>query len=667
MTVPPVPRMSESRPSPRLRFTQRITVRPVLFTLSLAGTVVFSAVLLWAIETYATFSRAARQADLKQTVQMQIEHQFATLHLPAVLDMASGISAADGLRRSLSRRDAAEIDRILTEAFRQKYVASGRIVLLSLTAFDKNLVPIAAKAARSFPGVRWENFLAGVADRKGLEWKQIAAKYMLDSEGNPLHVMIFPIGALRTAGYLGIVTSPLPALDGLARTLGVGVAIKSMTGRELLVQPFDSSTQRGALDLLTHHGVLDPFAHSGVQDTRVYDAVGTSFITSDRTELFRLTIETEVTAYEHAATHVKRISYAVALGTILVVWAIGLWLLRATLFRRISRLSSALRRLAAGDRRVEVPWAGGDEIGRMSEDLKTVVGYVSEMVTLKESQSRTNAKLNEEIDKREAIEVDLRSAKEQAEIGTRAKSEFLATMSHELRTPLNAIIGFSEIIGAETFGPVGSVKYREYASDIHESGRHLLDLINDILDLSKVESGMDELHEEDVDVFVVADSVFRLVRQRADKHGVKLKSEISDESPTLRVDERKLKQMLVNLLSNAIKFTKAGGTVTLKGWCRMESGYVFQVIDTGIGIALEDIPKALSQFGQVDSALNRQHEGTGLGLPLTKSLVELHGGSLDLQSDVGVGTTVTLRFPAERIVGSPRDAKSAIAAGRKAG
>ena len=145
------------------------------------------------------------------------------------------------------------------------------------------------------------------------------------------------------------------------------------------------------------------------------------------------------------------------------------------------------------------------------------------------------------------------------------------------------------------------------------------------------------------------------------KHGVKLELELSGESPALRVDVRKLKQILVNLLSNAIKFTKSGGTVTLKGWGRIESGYVFQVIDTGIGIAPEDIPKALSQFGQVDNALNRQHEGTGLGLPLTKSLVELHGGSLDLQSDVGVGTTVTVRFPADRIVASP-DVKQSLSA-----
>lgn len=245
---------------------------------------------------------------------------------------------------------------------------------------------------------------------------------------------------------------------------------------------------------------------------------------------------------------------------------------------------------------------------------------------------------------------DLRMARDQAEAGNRAKSEFLAAMSHELRTPLNAIIGFSEIMKNEMLGPVGSVKYRDYAQDIYNSGQHLLDLINDILDLSKVESGMDELHEENIEVREIIRSVIRLLGNRVEREGVELELEVSEHSPMLRADERKLKQILVNLLTNAIKFTEAGGKVTLRAWCRAGSGHEFQIADTGIGIALEDIPKALSKFGQVDSSLARQYEGTGLGLPLTKALVELHGGSLDLRSRVGVGTTVTVCFPKERVV-----------------
>jgi signal transduction histidine kinase len=262
---------------------------------------------------------------------------------------------------------------------------------------------------------------------------------------------------------------------------------------------------------------------------------------------------------------------------------------------------------------------------------------------------------------------ELLVARDEARAADRAKSEFLAAMSHELRTPLNAVIGFSEIITNETFGPVGSVKYCDYANDINQSGQHLLGLINDILDLSKIESGTDDLHEKRIEFSEIASAALKLVEQRANKGGIKLELELLDPLPALRADERKLKQILVNLLSNAVKFTDAGGAVTLRAWCRMDNGHAFQIVDTGIGIKSEDISKALSRFGQVDGDLNRQYEGTGLGLPLTKALVEQHGGTLELQSEAGVGTTVTVRFPAERIEELPRDTDIIDSAAKKVG
>ena len=299
------------------------------------------------------------------------------------------------------------------------------------------------------------------------------------------------------------------------------------------------------------------------------------------------------------------------------------------------------------------------DISDMKETERALIEHQASLRSSLIDLQKTKGKLEAQSGMLMSTARELESARAAAEEASRVKSEFLSNMSHELRTPLNAIIGFSQIIKEQTFGPVGSTKYRDYATDIHDSGLHLLELINEVLDYSKIEAGAAELQEEIVDVSDIVDSVIRMIGDRATKQGVELIVVAEDNLPKLRADAKKIRQILLNLLTNAIKFTQKGGMVTVTIWARSGSGYVLQVADTGIGISLADIPKALGVFGQVDSSFSRQHEGTGLGLPLTKSLAELHGGSLDLQSQPGVGTTVTIRLPAERLVGSAGSIASA--------
>lgn len=244
---------------------------------------------------------------------------------------------------------------------------------------------------------------------------------------------------------------------------------------------------------------------------------------------------------------------------------------------------------------------------------------------------------------------EIERAREAAEQANRAKSAFLAQMSHELRTPLNAILGFSEVLQTQMFGPLGHARYVEYAGDIHTAGTHLLSLINDILDLAKAEAGKHELAEEWLDVAAVAGAVLRLIRPRAEQGGVVLEQSIAAELPPVRADERKLKQILFNLLGNAVKFTPSGGRVRLSA-VRAEGGeLVLAVADTGIGMRPEDVPRALMPFTQIDSRVARRYEGTGLGLPLVKSFVEMHGGRLHLASTLGAGTTAAIYFPVWRL------------------
>jgi signal transduction histidine kinase len=239
-------------------------------------------------------------------------------------------------------------------------------------------------------------------------------------------------------------------------------------------------------------------------------------------------------------------------------------------------------------------------------------------------------------------------SRREAEDASRAKSHFLATMSHELRTPLNAIIGFSDIMATQVLGPVGNPKYLEYAGDIRTSGQHLLAIINNVLDLSKVEAGRFELHEEEVQLSAVVSAGLKLVKQQATDNGLAIHAEVGPDL-TLLADERALKQVVINLLSNAVKFSRERGSVWVLAYMDEGGGLVLSVKDDGIGIAQKDVKRLLEPFRQADEPLIRKRTGTGLGLALVKSLVELHGGSVALDSVFGEGTTVSLRFPSARV------------------
>ncbi len=255
-----------------------------------------------------------------------------------------------------------------------------------------------------------------------------------------------------------------------------------------------------------------------------------------------------------------------------------------------------------------------------------------------------------DITRRKQGELVLMEAKNQAESAARAKSDFLAHMSHELRTPLNAIIGFADMMREQVFGPMPDDHYTEYVQNIVKSGEHLLSLINDVLDTAKIEAGKFELDDGVVNLLVLIREVTGLIRPRAERQGIVLRDDLPPFLPNIRGDERRLRQVLLNLLSNAVKFSLPGGLITVEVIVDGPNGLIIRLRDRGVGMNPEDIPRVLETFGQVNNQIARSQEGTGLGLPLSRALIELHGGRLRLDSALGEGTTVTVFLPPDRVI-----------------
>ena len=341
--------------------------------------------------------------------------------------------------------------------------------------------------------------------------------------------------------------------------------------------------------------------------------------------------DNKIDASVQHAERTKITGAAIILGTVVLSIVCASLIMRyyvgRNVVRRLGTVRDSMLALSRGELDHPLPQPGADEIGRMTYALTV---FRDNAVRLRQ---RTR---------------ELQMARDEAVHSSEAKTRFLANMSHELRTPLNAVIGFSEIIQNEAVGPIGQSRYIDYAQDIHDSATHLLEVINDILDVAKAEAGKLELDDDVLELQPFVDKTLRLLNTRAGEGGVTLETDLDPDAPDLLADPRRLRQIVLNLVSNAVKFTRPGGTVRVETRARSDESLDLVIVDTGVGMSDSEIETALAPFSQIDNSFSRHAEGTGLGLPLTKHLVELHGGTFNLTSVKNSGTRIVVTFPPNR-------------------
>ncbi len=430
----------------------------------------------------------------------------------------------------------------------------------------------------------------------------------------PVYVLIMPIKSdnLET-GYLIMVSSVLNKLMGLSEITETDIAVLNFS-KQIIFTNFFSDGKGGnntEVKDLTERAAID---------------VGVKFKNID--QYFTLRVYENTSDFFSKAENLNNFNVFIAIISVVLIWIIGSLILHVSLFGRIKAVSKVMSEIVKGRTGVKLPAYSKDDLGFLIVQLKRVVLYQEE-----------RARLNSE----------LLAAKRDAEISNSAKSNFLANMSHELRTPLNAIIGFSELINSDYVGTLKIEKIKEYASDINHSGIHLLSIINDILDLSKIESGQMVLNEHEFEIKYVLEKSLRFVRGEADQKNIHIETLLEKKLPLLFADERMFQQILINILSNAVKFTKKGGRITVETFITTTGRYAIKISDNGIGIKKSKIKEIMEPFSQADSSYTRDYQGTGLGLALVKAFMELHKGEVLLESIWKKGTTVTVFFEEDRI------------------
>jgi len=583
---------------------------------------IFLGVHFYIISRYTTLIQESESNLKSSVIQSLVRERLVAHHYQEAL-IIEKVASDPLFRNAFITEDRQDVQRQLKAAVSKSAILMSRLDILEMRALDSdyNLLGV-WRSDRQEPILTGE-ILSLQKRMPRAERLKIQSHFITSEAGNPVHILILPIGAVRNYGFLVFMTSPLASLEGMGEFINAEVEVFSPTGEKLI------ASNPGAAD-------YDPQAVDTASEMATIE-IPISLVEGER--FLNIVARYNNKAASDQQNNLHSFSILTALLGALVSFYIVSYILNISMFHRIREISHTMAKIVRGRTNVRLPAAQDDELSMIREQLARVVAHEAE---------------------KNRLHHELVIARKDAEISNMAKSEFLANMSHELRTPLNAIIGFSELMTCDYMTTDIEGKYKEYAHDIRDSGVHLLNIINDILDLSKIESGSMVLTVEEADIQEIVERSVRLVTVAAESKNISIANNLPDGLPVIFVDSRMVQQMLINILTNAVKFTPDGGNIVVNAGVEDDGTFRVAVSDNGVGIEEDYLENVLAPFSQVDGSYTREQEGTGLGLALVKAFIELHGGKLSLESAWGVGTTVFLDFPESCL--SPNDNNAEVEA-----
>lgn len=594
------------------RFLNTAKLKTILYGMLLFMGLIFLAVQLYTVNNYSSYIYD-RNAELQTSViKAMIQERLVFHHKKEALAAVEKIAGNPLFRNIFITEDPSDIKSQFKMAIDKIHLEMPDLNILEMLALSNDYRTLGSWQSPEKEHVSLEKLRNSHRLDSSDDMLTVDSHFTTSVRGCPVHTLIFPIGgSVKNYGYLVFITSPLASLKGMGKFINAEVDIKNIAGETIVPTQYK------------YEEYIKRESSSG-WNQREYETIEIPILGDNDKPFMKALVRYDNIAALGLQNKLNSFSILMGIMGAWISWIIVSHVFNISLFKRISEISHALAEIGKGTKDVKLPDSRDDELFVLWEQLKNVIVY--------------------EEDQRKLTDALIKARKE-ADISNQAKSEFLANMSHELRTPLNAIIGFSEILTNKDLPPQLKNKTSEYAHDIRSSGVHLLNIINDILDLSKIESGNMSLSKEKMDIHEIINMALRMVQEAAHKKSITIENMTSANQPILLVDCRMTQQAIINIISNAVKFTLEKGTIVINAGLDNHGEFCIAISDTGIGISEDQIKLVTSPFNQVDSSYTREQEGTGLGLALVKGFMELHEGTLRLDSVIGVGTTVYLTFP----------------------